>query len=218
MTFTFLSPKIQCIKGEDMNLTKRQKEILDFVTGFIDENGYSPSMEEIAEHFQFASLNAVFKHLEALESRGYLHRDSNRARSIQLSPEDPVGLQVLPLFGYVAAGQPIEAVSSPETLHVPDEFLPRRGKYYVLQVQGESMIDEHIQDGDFVVVESRETASPGEMVIALVDGENVTLKKFFREGQRIRLQPANNSLEPIILDETRVKIQGVVVSVMRKYH
>jgi repressor LexA len=200
-----------------MKLTKRQKEILDFITAFIDENGYSPSMEEIAEHFQFASLNAVFKHLEALESRGFLSRDSNRARSIQLSPEDPVGIQALPLYGYVAAGQPIEAVSSPETLQVPDEFLPRRGSYYVLQVQGESMIDEHIQDGDYVVVESRDTARPGEMVVALVDGDNVTLKKFYREGERIRLQPANEALEPIILDENRVKIQGVIVSVMRKY-
>lgn len=200
-----------------MKLTRRQKEILDFITGFIDENGYSPSMEEIAEYFQFASLNAVFKHLEALESRGFLHRDSNRARSIQLSPEDPVGIQVLPLFGYVAAGQPIEAVSSPETLQVPDALLPRRGSYYVLQVQGESMIDEHIQDGDYVIVESRETARPGEMVVALVDDDHVTLKKFYREGERIRLQPANEALDPIILDENRVKIQGVIVSVMRKY-
>lgn len=200
-----------------MKLTRRQKEILDFITGFIDENGYSPSMEEIAEYFQFASLNAVFKHLEALESRGFLHRDSNRARSIQLSPEDPVGIQVLPLYGYVAAGQPIEAVSSPETLQVPDEFLPRRGSYYVLQVQGESMIDEHIQNGDYVIVESRETARPGEMVVALVDGDHVTLKKFYREGERIRLQPANEALDPIILEENRVKIQGVIVSVMRKY-
>lgn len=201
-----------------MKLTKRQKEILDFVSGFIDENEYSPSMEEIAEHFQFASLNAVYKHLEALESRGYLHRDSNRARSIQLSQEDPVGIQALPLYGYVAAGHPIEAVSSPETLKVPDEFLPHQGRYYVLQVQGESMIDEHIQDGDYVVVESRDTAGPGEMVVALVDDDNVTLKKYFREGRNIRLQPANEALDPIMLDESRVKIQGVVVSVMRKYH
>ncbi len=201
-----------------MKLTKRQKEILEFITGFIEDNGYSPSMEEIAEHFQFASLNAVFKHLGALESRGYLHRDSNRARSIQLSREKPVGMQVLPLYGYIAAGQPIEAVSSPETFQVPDSFAPQGGRCYVLQVQGESMIDEHIQDGDYVVVESRETAEPGEMVVALIDGENVTLKKFYPEGNQVRLQPANTSLEPILLDTNRVKIQGVVVSVMRKYH
>ncbi|MEJ2110137.1 MAG: transcriptional repressor LexA [Acidobacteriota bacterium] len=201
-----------------MKLTKRQKEILEFITGFIDENGYSPSMEEIAENFRFASLNAVFKHLEALESRGYLHRDSNRARSIQLSQDEPAGIQSLPLYGYVAAGQPIEAIASPETLQVPEQFLPGRGQYYVLKVQGESMIEEHIQDGDYVVVESRETAHTGEMVVALIDRENVTLKKFYPEGSRIRLQPANETLDPIIVDAERVKIQGVVVSVMRKYH
>ena len=200
-----------------MNLTKRQKEILDFVTDFIDRNGYSPSMEEIAEHFQFASLNAVFKHLEALESRGCLRRDANRARSIHLSQEDASGVRMLPLLGYVAAGHPIEAVSTPETLNVPEDFLPRQSNYYVLRVQGESMIEEHIQDGDFVVVESRDTAGPGDMVVALVDDENVTLKKYFREGRQIRLQPANETIAPIILDEARVKIQGVVVSVMRKY-
>ena len=200
-----------------MKLTKRQKEILDFVSEFIDRNGYSPSMEEIAGHFHFASLNAVFKHLEALESRGYLHRDSNRARSIQLSPQNPVGVKSLPLYGYIAAGQPIEAVSTPETLQIPEYFMPRQGSYYVLRVKGESMIEEHIQDGDYVVVESRETASPGDTVVALIDNENVTLKKFYPEGGRIRLQPANESLQPIILEGSRVKIQGVVVSVMRKY-
>ena len=194
-----------------MKLTKRQKEILEFITGFIDENGYSPSMEEIAEHFQFASLNAVFKHLEALEGRGYLHRDSNRAS------DEPAGIQTLPLFGYVAAGQPIEAVSSPETLQVPDAFLPRRGNYFVLQVQGESMIEEQIRDGDYVVVESRQTANQGETVVALVDDESVTMKKFYKEGDSIRLQPANQTLDPIIVDASRVKVQGVVVSIMRKY-
>ena len=105
-----------------MKLTKRQKEILDFISDFIEYNGYSPSMEEIAEHFHFASLNAVFKHLEALESRGHLHRDSNRARSIELSQSRETGVKSLPLFGYVAAGKPIEAVSSPETLQIPDYF------------------------------------------------------------------------------------------------
>lgn len=200
-----------------MKLTKRQKEILDFLSEFIEHNGYSPSMEEIAEHFHFASLNAVFKHLEALESRGHLHRDSNRARSIQLSPSSSTGVKSLPLFGYIAAGQPIEAVSNTETLQIPEHFLPRKGNYYVLRVKGESMIDEHIRDGDFVVVESREVAGPGDTVVALVDNESVTLKRFFPEGGQVRLQPANEALAPIILDGNRVKIQGVVVSVMRKY-
>jgi repressor LexA len=202
---------------KSMKLTRRQKEILDFVSEFIEDNGYSPSMEEIAEHFQFASLNAVFKHLEALESRGHLHRDANRARSIQLAQAPARGVRALPLFGYIAAGRPIEAIPNPETLEIPESFLPRQGSYYVLRVQGESMIDEHIQDGDFVVVESRETASPGEIVVALVDDESVTLKKYYPEGNYIRLQPANPAIAPIILEGARVKIQGVVVSVMRKY-
>ena len=200
-----------------MKLTKRQKEILDFLSEFIDQNGYSPSMEEIAEHFHFASLNAVFKHLEALERRGHLHRDSNCARSIQFSKHMSWGVQSLPLLGYIAAGKPIEAVSTPETLQIPDSFLPGRNKHFVLRVKGESMIDEHIQDGDYVVVESRETARTGDMVVALIDDENVTLKKYYPEGTQVRLQPANETLAPIVVDRERIKIQGVVVSVMRKY-
>lgn len=200
-----------------MKLTKRQKEILDFLSEFIEQNGYSPSMEEIAVHFKFASLNAVFKHLEALERRGHLHRDSNRARAIQLSSGADEGVRGVPLLGYVAAGRPIEAVSNPETLQIPEYFLPHRNKHFVLKVKGESMIDAHIQDGDYVVVESCETAHPGDMVVALIDDENVTLKKYYPEGSRIRLQPANETLEPIMVDSSRVKIQGVIVSVMRKY-
>lgn len=200
-----------------MKLTKRQKEILDFLSDFIERNGYSPSMEEIAEHFHFASLNAVFKHLEALERRGHLHRDSNRARAIQLSSTADAGVQSVPLLGYVAAGRPIEAVANPETLQIPEYFLPRRNKHFVLRVKGESMIDAHIEDGDYVVVESRETAQPGDMVVALIDEESVTLKRYYPEGSRIRLQPSNETLEPIIVDSSRVKIQGVIVSVMRKY-
>jgi len=200
-----------------MKLTKRQKEILDFITEFIDRQGYSPSMEEIAEHFRFASLNAVFKHLESLSSRGYLRRDPNRARSIELSQTRARGVQALPLLGLVAAGRPIEAVATAETLHIPEDFLPRRGTYYVLRVQGDSMIDEHIEDGDYVIVESREDAVNGEMVVALVDGDNVTLKKIYRDGDHIRLQPANPEVPPIILDGLRVKVQGGVVGVLRKY-
>lgn len=200
-----------------MKLTKRQKEILDFLSEFIDRNGYSPSMEEIAEHFHFASLNAVFKHLEALERRGYLHRDANRARAIQLSPHNEAIVHTVPMLGYIAAGKPIEALSNPETLQIPNYLLPGKNNYYVLRVKGESMIDAHIQDGDYVVVESRETAKPGDMVVALIDNDNATLKKYYPEGNRIRLQPANEAFAPIIVDSSRLRIQGVVVSVMRKY-
>ena len=200
-----------------MKLTKRQKEILDFITGFIDREGYSPSMEEIAAHFQFASLNAVFKHLEALEHRGYLRRDANRARSIELSREGSTGARLIPLYGYIAAGRPIEAVAVPENLTVPEDLLPGSGTFYVLRVQGESMIEEHIEDGDYVIVESRIHADDGQTVVALVDDESVTLKKIYREGTRVRLQPANQTLSALVLDSDRVKIQGIVVGVMRKY-
>ena len=200
-----------------MKLTRRQKEILDYVTDFIEREGYSPSMEEIASHFHFASLNAVFKHLGALESRGFLHRDANRARSIEVVREGTSSSRVLPLYGMIAAGRPIEAIATSETLTVPEALLPGRRDHYVLRVQGESMIEEHIEDGDYVVVESRDHAENGEMVVALVDGENVTLKRLYREGSDIRLQPANPLVAPLILDSRRIKVQGVVVAVMRKY-
>jgi len=199
-----------------MNVTRRQKEILEFITEFIDREGYSPSMEEIAGHFHFASLNAVFKHLEALEARGYLHRDANRARSIELKRSDAPA-QTLPLYGSIAAGRPIEAISSPETLTVPQELLPGEGSFYVLRVQGTSMVDEYIDDGDYVVIKESSQAENGETVVALVDGENVTLKKLYRQGSHVRLQPANDAMPPLILDGSRVQVQGVVVAVMRKY-
>jgi len=200
-----------------MNLTKRQKEIFDFLEEFIHHNGYSPSMEEIAEHFQIASVNAIYKHLESLRRRGFLRRDPNRARSIELSAGKSAGVRMLPLLGTVAAGQPIEAILSPESMAIPEDLLPGRGSYYVLKVKGNSMIDEHIEDGDLVITEAREDAADGEMVIALVDNENVTLKKLHRDHSMIRLQPANPEVTPIILDSSRVKIQGVVVGVIRKY-
>jgi len=200
-----------------MKLTKRQKEILDFVSEFIDRQGYSPSMEEIAARFKFASLNSVFKHLGSLETRGYLRRDPNRARSIELARRDEEATRILPLFGFVAAGRPIEAVANEESVAIPAEFLPRRGSYYVLRVKGESMIGDHIEDGDFVVVESRKEAAQGEMVVALVDGESVTLKRLYPEGDHVRLQPANPELQPIVVDAGRVEIQGVVVGLLRRY-
>ncbi len=201
-----------------MKLTKRQKEILDFVKGFIDREGYSPSMEEIAGHFQIASLNAVFKHLEAIEARGYLHRDANRARSIELTHANAAAAQVLPLYGYIAAGRPIEAVTAADALAVPEDLLRGRGPHYVLRVHGESMIDEHIADGDYVVIDSSGEAANGDTVVALVDRENVTLKKLFREGAQIRLQPANAAVAPLVLEGSRVQVQGRVVAVLRKYN
>ncbi len=199
-----------------MPLTKRQKAIFTFLRDYLDRYGYSPTLEEIADHFGLASLNGVYKHLKALEERGFIRRLSNQARSIQLLDGAGSRRSALPLLGVVAAGQPIEAVADSEEIAVPESFLTR-GSNFVLRVSGESMIDEHIQDGDLIVLEQRDTARNGDMVVALVDGEEVTLKRFYREGDRIRLQPANPTLDPIYLEPDRVRIQGVVTGVMRKY-
>jgi len=199
-----------------MPITRRQKEILDYLRSFLDQKGYSPTLEEIAHHFSLASLNGVYKHLKALEERGFIRRLTNQARSIQLVDSESTSSAVLPLLGYVTAGQPVEAVVNEEKIAVPETF-QTRGTNYVLQVQGESMIDEHIQDGDYVILEQRSEAHNGEMVVALIDGEKATLKKFFREQDKIRLQPANVALEPIWMTEDRIQIQGVVVGIMRKY-
>ncbi|RPI23711.1 MAG: transcriptional repressor LexA [Acidobacteria bacterium] len=198
-----------------MPITRRQQQILNFLKEFLERNGYSPTLEEIAHHFGITSLNGVYKHLKALEQRGFIRRLSNQARSIQVI--DSVShAATLPLLGRVAAGGPLEAVASPEEISVPASFLTRKNNY-VLRVTGDSMVDEHIQDGDYVVLEQREQANNGEIVIALVDGEKATLKKYYREGPQIRLQPANALLEPILVDESRVRVQGVVVGLMRKY-
>ncbi|MBI3940111.1 MAG: transcriptional repressor LexA [Acidobacteria bacterium] len=198
-----------------MSLTQRQKQILDFIERFMEQKGYSPSLEEIATQFDIASVNAVFKHLAALEKRGYIHRSTNHARSIQLlSRSESVEL---PLLGVVAAGSPIEAVENPETIAVPGDFVSYGRKNFVLRVRGSSMIDEHIEDGDFIVVEQRSAANNGEMVVALVDSEGATLKRFYREGRLIRLQPSNPECKPLIVPEERVQIQGIVIGVMRKY-
>ncbi len=199
-----------------MPLTRRQKEILDFVRGYLERQGYSPTLEEIADHFDLSSLNGVYKHLRALQTRGFIRRLPNQARSIQLLNPEASSPTTLPLLGYVTAGKPVEAVVNVEEISVPESFLTRK-RNYVLRVRGDSMIDEHIQDGDFVVIEEREGARDGEMVIALIDGENATLKKFYREQETIRLQPAHPTLEPIWVKEDRIRIQGVVVGIMRKY-
>ncbi|RPJ60975.1 MAG: transcriptional repressor LexA [Acidobacteria bacterium] len=198
-----------------MSMTRRQQEILAFVKDFLSQNGYSPTLDEIAHHFGINSLNGVYKHLKALEQRGLIHRLSNQARSIQVI-EKTNPATTLPLLGRVAAGRPLEAVNTPEEICVPASFLTGKSNY-VLRVNGDSMIDEQIRDGDYVVMEQRQYANNGEIVIALVDGESATLKKYYREGSQIRLQPANEALDPILLDENRVQVQGVVVGLMRKY-
>jgi repressor LexA len=199
-----------------MSLTKRQKEILAFLSDYLKERGYSPSLDEIAKHFGIASLNAIYKHLRVLEERGFIRRLSNRARSITILDQASVTEQLVPLLGTIAAGHPIEAVASPEEISVPDGLLTK-GTNYVLRVEGNSMIEEQIRDGDLIIVEQRDVAANGETVVALIDGQEATLKKLYREEGRVRLQPANPTLFPIFVEEDRLRIQGVVVGLMRKY-
>ena len=159
----------------------------------------------------------MHKHLTNLEEKGFIRRAWNRSRSVELVPTRTGGRATeLPMLGFVAAGAPIEAVAGTETISVPDSLVGKRDSY-VLRVKGDSMIDEQIRDGDFVIVEDRKSADNGEMVIALIGGQDVTLKKFYRENGRIRLQPANQALQPILVDPDQVQVQGVVVGVMRRY-
>jgi repressor LexA len=199
-------------------LTKRQREILDYLNEFIQQHGYAPSLEEVGKRFNLSSLATVHKHLTNLQEKGFIRRAWNRSRSVELLPSRSGGRAVeLPLLGYVAAGMPIEAVASTESISVPEGLVSGKRDTYVLRVRGDSMIDEQIRDGDWVVVEDRRSADNGEMVIALVGGQDATLKKFYKENGRVRLQPANPTMQPIFVDADNVQIQGVVVGVMRKY-
>jgi repressor LexA len=198
-------------------LTKRQREILDFLNEFITQHGYAPSLEEVGRRFSLSSLATVHKHLTNLQQKGFIRRTWNRSRSVELVPTRTGGRAVeLPLLGYVAAGAPIEAITTTETISVPEDLVGKRDTY-VLRVRGDSMIDEQIRDGDYVIVEDRKTAENGEMVIALLRGTDVTLKKFYRDNGRVRLQPANPAMQPLLVEADHVQVQGVVVGVMRKY-
>jgi repressor LexA len=203
--------------GAVQPLTKRQREILDYLNEFIQQHGYAPSLEEIGKRFGLSSLATVHKHLTNLQQKGFIKRAWNRSRSVELMPSRLLGRTVeLPLLGYVAAGAPIEAIVGNETIDVPETLAGNRDTY-VLRVKGDSMIDEQIRDGDFVIVEDRKTAENGETVVALLSGSDVTLKKFYRENGKVRLQPANVTIEPIIVPAEMVQVQGVVIGVMRKY-
>src|SRR5438477_13203442 len=206
-----------------MAITKRQRQVYDFIADFVQTNQYSPSFEEIGHGLGLSSLATVHKHISNLENKGLLTRDYNRSRSIDLLPPKGRLKQamsvntgvVLPLVGRIAAGQPIEAVENPETISLAD--FVRSKDVFVLEVRGESMQDEHILDGDYVLVEKTRTAHNGDIVVALVERSDATLKRFYREGDNIRLQPANAAMQPIILPAATVEIQGRVIGVLRKY-
>jgi len=199
-------------------LTKRQKQILDFIRDFIAENEYAPSYREIAENFNLKAVSTVHQHIEKLKSKGFLRAGYNLKRALDLVP---AGLDefkkavTVPLVGLIAAGEPIEAIEDKEMVAVPADLVPSRLNTYVLKVKGDSMIDEGILDGDFVVVERNPSPKNGDVVVALLDNTFATLKKFFREKNRIRLQPANPALKPIYVRDPL--IQGVVTGVVRNF-
>lgn len=208
-----------------MALTKRQKDFLEFLAGFLEKRGYSPSYEEIAEGMDLASLATVHKHILALETKHYLKRGFNQSRSLEIAPKyyqeqrqhqnAPASTEI-PLLGRIAAGAPVESLPGTETLNFAD--FTGDPNTYALQVRGESMIEDHICDGDYVLVEKASTARDGEIVVALVDGVETTLKRFYREaGDRVRLQPANSAMQPIFVAGSALTIQGKVLAVLRKY-
>lgn len=198
-------------------LTKRQKELVDYLDAYIARSGYAPTLEEIGRHFGLSSLATIHKHLTNLERKGMIRRKWNRSRALEVVPQQRKAAAVeLPLVGRVAAGVPIEPLEQNDTISVPEELVGR-GETFVLRVKGTSMVLEGILDGDYIVVRSRNTADNGDMVVALVRGE-ATVKRFYREkGSMVRLQPANDSLAPILARASDVEIRGVVTAVMRKY-
>ena len=206
-----------------MAITKRQRQVYDFIAEFVQRNQYTPSYQEIGDGLGLSSLATVHKHISNLEKKGLLNRDYNRSRSIDLLP--PKGRlkqsmsvntgMVLPLVGRIAAGHPIEAIERPETISLAD--FTRSKDVFVLEVRGESMQDEHILDGDYVLVEKTKNAHNGDIVVALVEASDATLKRFYREGDKIRLQPSNAKMKPIIVPAADVQVQGRVIGVLRKY-
>ena len=205
-----------------MALTKRQKEVLDFIAKFVDENGYCPSYDEIARGLDLSSLATVHKHIGVLEAKGYLRRGVNQSRSLELSAKylqeqrRARAVPEIPLLGRIAAGLPVEAVEHREVLNFAD--FTGRGETFALEVRGDSMIDDHICSGDVILLEKVEQAHDGDIVVALVGGSETTLKRFYREpGGMIRLQPANSALKPIVAPAREVQIQGRLLAVLRKY-
>lgn len=202
-----------------MTLTKRQKELLDFIVSFIEKKGYAPSIVEIQHKFKINSPATVHQHLKNLQSKGLIRRVPNRHRSIEVVPTSggvQVGVRV-PLLGTIAAGDPIEPFQESEMMSLPEEMVGD-GDTFLLLVRGDSMIEDHILDGDMVIVRKSETADSGQTVVALIDGHEATLKRFYPENGRIRLQPANLKMEPMVYDSHRVQLQGIVIGILRKFH
>jgi|SRR5262249_51938489 len=197
-------------------LTKRQKQMVDYLDQYISKHGYAPTLAEVGEYFGLSSLATVHKHLRNLEQKGVIRRQHNHSRALEIPKPASRGTREIVLAGQVAAGVPIEAIENRESISVPEEFI-HRDETFCLRVKGESMIDDGIRDGDYIIVESRESAENGETVVALV-GSEATVKKFYREADgRVRLQPANTTMQPIMVNPADLTIRGVVVGLMRHY-
>ena len=199
-------------------LTKRQLEIINFIRNFIDQNGYAPSYREIAYYFDFSSTGTIAEYISILQEKGYLTKEAMEARAIQLTPSFDEGGDIcnIPLEGTIDAGKPIEAIRTHETIDIPRDMMGK--KTFALKVRGESMIEDGILDGDYVIIEQTNSARNGEIVVALVDNANATLKRFYNENNEIRLQPSNSTMTAMHFAKKRVTIQGKVKGVIRKFH
>jgi len=209
-----------CPGDGTMNLTPRQLDVVVAIRNYRHLHGYSPTMQELADQLGTSKVT-IFEHVGALEKKRVLKRDKHKARSLEITADgrlpDEERSTKLPLLGNIAAGSPIEAVENREELDLETMFHAKSG-VYVLRVRGDSMIDDHLCDGDYVVIERRENARNGEQVVALLDSGEATLKRWFKEGGKVRLQPANSTMEPRIVEADRVRVQGVVIGVLRSYH
>src|SRR5688572_28326251 len=213
------SPTRQITRNTLMNLTPRQLDVIVAIRNYRHLHGYSPTMQELADQLGTSKVT-IFEHVGALEKKRVLRRDKHKARSLEIVSDerlpDEERSTKLPLLGNIAAGSPIEAVENREELDLEQMFHSKSG-VYVLKVRGDSMIEDHLCDGDYVVIERREGARNGEQVVALLDSGEATLKRFYREGNKIRLQPANATMQPRFVDADRCKVQGVVIGVLRSY-
>lgn len=199
-----------------MHLTRRQREVFDFIREYLEREGYAPSLEEIGLRFGLSSVATVHKHVQNLVEKGLLRKAWNRSRSLEIVDPASTAARVIPLLGTVAAGAPIEAVATPDTISVPADLIGRK-ECYALRVSGDSMVDDHIVDGDVVLLESRSIPHEGETVVALIRREEATLKRFYRNGSKVRLVPSNSNLQPMEFPAEDVEVQGVVIGLLRRF-
>ncbi len=198
-------------------LTPRQKEILDFINTYFQMNKIAPSLEEIRDHFNLRAVSTVHEHIEKLKSKGYIKKEMNQARGIRTTLQSNEGENFMEvnILGNIAAGEPIEAIENPEPIWINKELVSKKGQFYALQVKGTSMIDDGILEGDVVVVEKTSQAENGDTVVAIVKDNEATLKRFYKQSDRIKLQPSNPELKPMYFK--KVEIRGKVVALVRKY-